>query len=84
MTDEYKNLMSDKRLGAIIQTNRAIYTSEKDAVEHEVELDEAEELKAELRKRAWKAIDEFVRNTQLANEDEPTAVQMYPKQPIEF
>lgn len=48
-------------------------------MEHEVELDEAEELKAELRKRAWKAIDEFVRNTQLANEDEPTAVQMYPK-----
>ena len=32
LTDEYKNLMSEKRLGAIIQTNRAIYESEKEAV----------------------------------------------------
>ena len=48
--------MARRRIGAVIHTNRAIYKADKDSLEEEVELDEAEELKALIRKRHRDAI----------------------------
>ncbi|CAL5994040.1 Spastin [Hexamita inflata] len=81
-SDAYKNIMSDRKIEAIMQTNRQIYDADQDSIKEEVELDEAEELKAELRKRHWNAINDFIINKQLDDEENPVKDIVIPNEPL--